>query len=128
MHLPARVGIAAAGTGWLTRNVITWHKPNAMPHRTRGRLQHRTEAVLVAGRVAAGPDRPRRAARDRRRVDDPTVQSPTNHPAAIPPQVARRAILAGSRPEQTVLDPLCGSGTTGVVWRWSWAAGSSGSS
>jgi site-specific DNA-methyltransferase (cytosine-N4-specific) len=44
-----------------------------------------------------------------------TVPSPTGHPAAFPPEVARRAILAGSRPGQTVLDPFAGSGTTGVA-------------
>jgi hypothetical protein len=31
--------------------MITWHKPNALPYRTWGRLQHRTECVLVLART-----------------------------------------------------------------------------
>jgi site-specific DNA-methyltransferase (cytosine-N4-specific) len=35
----------------------------------------------------------------------------------MPPELARRCILAGSRPGDTVLDPFSGSGTTGMVAR-----------
>ena len=108
-------GHRRGGSGWLTRNTITWHKPNAMPHRTRGRLQHQTETVLVLARslpavvdLDALPERG-----DVWGIS--TVPSPTGHPAAFPPEVARRPILAGSRQGQTVLHPFAGSGTTGVA-------------
>lgn len=37
------------------------------------------------------------------------------HFATMPPALARRCILAGSRPGDTVLDPFGGAGTTGLV-------------
>lgn len=39
------------------------------------------------------------------------------HYATFPTEIPRRAILAGSRPGDVVLDPFCGSGTTGQVCR-----------
>lgn len=39
----------------------------------------------------------------------------TDHFAAYPTEIPRRAILAGSRPGDVVLDPFSGSGTTGLV-------------
>ena len=45
--------------------------------------------------------------------------SPANydeaHFAVMPEELARRCILAGSKEGDTVLDPFCGSGTTGAV-------------
>ncbi len=41
--------------------------------------------------------------------------SETRHPAVFPQELARRCILLGSRPGDTILDPFSGSGTTGVV-------------
>lgn len=38
-----------------------------------------------------------------------------SHFATMPPELARRCILAGSRPGDTVLDPFGGAGTTGLV-------------
>lgn len=37
------------------------------------------------------------------------------HFAVMPPELARRAILAGCKPGGTVIDPFSGSGTTGMV-------------
>ena len=37
------------------------------------------------------------------------------HFATFPEELVRPCILAGSRPGDTVLDPFCGSGTTGAV-------------
>lgn len=33
----------------------------------------------------------------------------------MPPELARRAVVAGCKPGGTVLDPFSGSGTTGLV-------------
>jgi len=41
--------------------------------------------------------------------------SETRHSAVFPQELARRCILLGSRPGDTVLDPFSGSGTTGAV-------------
>ena len=45
----------------------------------------------------------------------PTSPFPETHFAVMAPEVARRCILAGARPSGVVLDPFCGSGTTGMV-------------
>ncbi len=37
------------------------------------------------------------------------------HFAVMPEELARRCILAGSKPGQTILDPFTGSGTTALV-------------
>lgn len=39
------------------------------------------------------------------------------HFAVMPPEIARRAIIAGCKPGGIVLDPFSGSGTTGMVAR-----------
>nr|VFJ60314.1 MAG: site-specific DNA-methyltransferase (cytosine-N4-specific) [Candidatus Kentron sp. FM]VFJ67570.1 MAG: site-specific DNA-methyltransferase (cytosine-N4-specific) [Candidatus Kentron sp. FM]VFK12218.1 MAG: site-specific DNA-methyltransferase (cytosine-N4-specific) [Candidatus Kentron sp. FM] len=41
--------------------------------------------------------------------------SGTPHPATFPQELARRCILLGTRPGDTVLDPFSGSETTGIV-------------
>jgi len=45
----------------------------------------------------------------------PTSPFPEAHFAVMAPELARRCIVAGCRPGGTVLDPFCGSGTTGMV-------------
>ena len=51
--------------------------------------------------------------RDIRTVwDVPAEGYPGGHHAVFPREIARRCILAGSRPGDLVLDPFCGSGTT----------------
>ncbi len=45
----------------------------------------------------------------------PTRPFPEAHFATFPEELARRCILAGSRPGDTVLDPFSGAGTTGLV-------------
>ena len=37
------------------------------------------------------------------------------HFATFPPEIPRTCILAGSKKGDTILDPFCGSGTTGEV-------------
>lgn len=44
-----------------------------------------------------------------------TKPFPGSHFAVFPPEIPRRAIVAGCKPGGTVLDPFSGSGTTGLV-------------
>jgi len=44
--IPYRVAIALQEDGWICRNDITWHKPNAMPSSVRDRLTTTTERVF----------------------------------------------------------------------------------
>lgn len=45
----------------------------------------------------------------------PSSPFPEAHYATFPPELPRRCILAGSNVGDVVLDPFCGSGTTGAV-------------
>lgn len=45
--LPFRVAIALQGDGWLVRNNLVWHKPNAMPASVRDRLTNTWEPVFL---------------------------------------------------------------------------------
>jgi len=156
MGMPWRVALALQDDGWILRNAIVWHKPNAMPESTKGRLRGTYEQVFLFAkspkyhfgldeiRVPHAPASIARAGRARKTAYAPAGQSPGKrketvpnalganpgdvwsiptkpfraaHSAVMPPELARRCVLAGSLPGGTVLDPFSGSGTTGMVAR-----------
>ncbi len=45
--LPWRVALALQDDGWIIRNAIVWHKPNAMPESVRDRLNCRYELIFL---------------------------------------------------------------------------------
>lgn len=47
MGMPWRVAFALQGDGWLLRNAIVWHKPNAMPSPVRDRMTCRYELIFL---------------------------------------------------------------------------------
>ncbi len=47
MGMPWRVAFALQDDGWILRNAIVWHKPNAMPQSVTGRLPNRYELVFL---------------------------------------------------------------------------------
>ncbi|MDF3124679.1 site-specific DNA-methyltransferase [Rheinheimera sp. 1928-s] len=46
LGMPWRVAIALQDSGWILRNDIIWHKPNAMPHSSKNRLTTDHEYVF----------------------------------------------------------------------------------
>lgn len=156
MGVPWRVALALQDDGWILRNAIVWHKPNAMPESVRDRLRGTYEQVFLFAknrtysfglddiREPHNPVSVARAGRSRKTAYAPDGQTPGKrketppnplganpgdmwsiptkpfkeaHSAVMPPELARRCILAGCRPGGTVLDPFSGSGTTGMVAR-----------
>jgi site-specific DNA-methyltransferase (cytosine-N4-specific) len=199
LGLPWRVALALQDDGWILRNAIVWHKPNAMPESVRDRLNCRYELIFLlvksrhywfdldpiriphattgqpsrhcdaAGRSTgtrrpatsaatrprngtgtrvgnrpggnqAGGTRPpkygpharqiiaaRRYGTDRGRRAHPNGRNPGDvwsiptrpyrgpHFAAYPLELPTRCIQAGCKPGGTVLDPFCGTGTTGIA-------------
>ena len=80
------------------------------------------KAARAVGREATGNERqgaPPVIVSDNRNARSvwtiPTRPFPEAHFAVFPPDLARRCILSGSRPGDTVLDPFNGAGTTGFV-------------
>jgi DNA modification methylase len=198
LGLPWRVAFALQDDGWIVRNAIVWHKPNAMPESVRDRMSCRYELVflLVKSRhywfdldpIRIQPTPPAQA---RRRTDatrpggtrrPPGIPATGRHPsgmpggnqpsrthpgggihrhkygphtreivtarrygngragrthpngrnpgdvwsiptrpyrgphfAAYPIDLPTRCIQAGCKPGGTVLDPFCGTGTTGIA-------------
>ena len=47
LGLPWRAALALQDDGWIVRNAIVWHKPNAMPESVRDRLNCRYELVFL---------------------------------------------------------------------------------
>ena len=208
LGLPWRTALALQDDGWILRNAIVWHKPNAMPESVRDRLNCRHELIFLlvksryywfdldpiriphaaapaprgyapphgdtgtrrppgapaAGRhpgdgnrngnrpsgtrpggnratgtrppgtrppkygphtrqvIAArryGTGRLGRAHPNGRNPGDvwsiPTRPYRGPHFAAFPPEIPTRCIKAGCKPGGTVLDPFCGTGTTGIA-------------
>ena len=195
LGLPWRVALALQDDGWIIRNAVVWHKPNAMPESVRDRLNCRYELVFllvksrhywfdldpirmphatvrpqrqpgvpVAGRHPGdgnrggtrpasgrpggrqpGAGRPngsrppkygphareiigaRRYGNNRRSRGHPNGRNPGDvwsirtrpyrgpHFAAFPIELPTQCIKAGCKPDGIVLDPFCGTGTTGLA-------------
>jgi DNA modification methylase len=47
LGLPWRAALALQADGWILRNAIIWHKPNAMPESVRDRLNCRHETIFL---------------------------------------------------------------------------------
>ncbi len=45
--MPWRIAFALQADGWILRNAIVWHKPNAMPESVRDRLSNRYEMLFL---------------------------------------------------------------------------------
>lgn len=164
LGIPWRVAFALQDDGWILRNAIIWHKPNAMPESVADRLSGRYEHVFLFSksrrywfdldpireqysgereltrRARNGnvnkansittpwrcPETDRRSDRDHGAQNDRgrnpgdvwsinTQPFSAAHFAVYPVQLPQRCILAGCKPEGTVLDPFSGSGTTGLA-------------
>lgn len=123
--------------GFTPRNIITWHKNNAMPSMTRRTFTHSCEYVLFFSkgkkwifnyndikkinpeRAKDGSEKQMRdlwimpVVQGKERVRDKTGRSA--HPTQKPENLLERVILASSNKGDIVLDPFLGSGTTAVV-------------
>ncbi len=47
LGIPWRVAFALQDDGWILRNAVVWHKPNAMPESVRDRLNCRHELIFL---------------------------------------------------------------------------------
>jgi DNA modification methylase len=53
LGLPWQVAFALQADGWILRNAIVWHKPNAMPESVRDRLNCRHEMLFLLAKSPA---------------------------------------------------------------------------
>jgi site-specific DNA-methyltransferase (adenine-specific) len=126
--VPWRAALMLAEQGWRLRAGIVWHKPNARPESVRDRLAQRHEMVFLLSRTgrhwwhSSDPDTtggllaPGDALAGLQQVwSISTPRARTGHPAPGPVELVRRCLRHGCPPRGVVLDPFCGSGTTGVA-------------
>lgn len=128
-------GFALQRQGWHLLNEICWYKPNAAPNlacrmfaashetllwaRKTKKAKHKFNYQLMkktewAGDFIKKPDKQMRSVW--------AINTPKNgekkygkHPTQKPESLLERLVLACTNENDIVLDPFCGSGTTGVV-------------
>lgn len=120
LGLPWRAAFALQEDGWYLRSRITWVKKSAMPESVKNRPTTSTEEIFLLTKSPTyfyDPNGFREPSGANLRNFWPLGPDPNGngHPATYPRELARRCILLGSRPEDTILDPFGGSGTTGLV-------------
>src|SRR6201998_4271881 len=134
-HNIFRVGTVLQDLGFWILNDIVWRKSNPMPNFRGRRFTNAHETMIWAARDAtqrnytfnyealkAGNEDiqmrsdwfiPLCTGEERLKGADGKKLLPTQKPEAL----LARVILAASRPDDMVLDPFCGTGTTGAVAR-----------
>ncbi len=145
-HVIFSVGYAMQELGFHLLNTITWYKPNAAPNLACRMFTHSTEILLWASplktrplahrfnyremKVANGGKQMRdlwqiteRPEGDERQVvwalPTPAAREKEHgrHPTQKPLALLERVVAASTAGGDLVLDPFCGSGTTGVAAR-----------
>ena len=134
-HNIFRIGTLLQDLGFWILNDIVWRKSNPMPNFRGRRFTNAHETLIWAARqstnknytfnyeaLKAGNDDvqmrsdwlfPLCTGEERLKGRDGKKLHPTQKPEAL----LARVLLSASRPDDLVLDPFCGSGTTGAVAR-----------
>lgn len=128
MHNIYSIGMALEEEGFKIINNITWQKTNPPPNLACKCFTHSTETILWA-KKADKESKPffnyslMKELNGGKQMKDVWTGSSTKpsekrmgkHPTQKPEYLLERIIQASTLAEDTILDPFCGSGTTGVV-------------
>lgn len=126
-HIIYSIGFAMQSLGYKILNDIVWYKPNAAPNLSCRYFTHSTEIVLWAAKNEKSKHcfnyklmKEINKGKQMRNVWE--IKPPSRdekiygkHPTQKPLELLKRIILASTEEENTVLDPFCGSSTTGVA-------------
>ena len=123
--VPWKLAFALQADGWYLRSDIIWYKPNCQPESVKDRptqsheylfLLTKSEKYLYNFEAIKEETKDGRNKRNARSVwainTEPYKEA---HFAVFPPSLVKPCILAGSNPDDLVLDPFAGSGTVGEV-------------
>jgi modification methylase len=134
-HNIFRVGTLMQDLGFWILNDIVWRKSNPMPNFRGRRFTNAHETLIWAARQATNKNYTFNYEALKAGNEDVQMRSDwfiplctgderlkgrdgkKLHPTQKPEALLARVILAASRPDDLVLDPFCGSGTTGAVAR-----------
>ena len=128
MHNIYSIGMALEQEGFKIINNITWQKTNPPPNLACRCFTHSTETILWAQKN----DKKSRHFFDYQKMKElnngkqmkdvwagsltkPSEKKEGKHPTQKPEYLLERIILASTVEGDVILDPFCGSGTTGVV-------------
>jgi len=132
-HNIFRVGTLLQNLGFWILNDIVWRKSNPMPNFRGRRFTNAHETLIWAAPESANRNYTFNYEALKAGNDDIQVRSDwfiplctgderlkgrdgkKLHPTQKPEALLARVILSASRPDDLVLDPFCGSGTTGAV-------------
>jgi modification methylase len=132
-HNIYRVGTILQDLGFWILNDVVWRKSNPMPNFRGRRFTNAHETLIWAAREPGGKgytfnyEALKAGNDDVQMRSDWTIALCTGeerlkggdgrklHPTQKPEALLARVILASSRPDDLVLDPFCGTGTTGAV-------------
>lgn len=126
-HIIYSVGFAIQQLGYKILNDIVWYKTNAPPNLSCRYFTHSTETVLWAAKnkksrhtfnyAEMKAENKGKQMRNVWQISAPGAEEKKfgKHPTQKPIALLDRIIRASSNPGDLVLDPFCGSGTTGVA-------------
>lgn len=120
--IPQRFVLEMSDRGWIVRNEIIWHKPNAMPQPLNDRFVCDYESIFLFSKQKkykfnkqmeniTGKDRIKRCVWSINTKGNRKI----SHIAPFPEELVSICVKSGSNENDIVLDPFMGSGTTGVV-------------
>lgn len=131
LHNIYYVGVALEMEGFSIINNVTWQKTNPPPNISNRAFTHSTETVLWARKVLTPKKKGKhyfnyslmKSINDDKQMKDvwsfsttkPSEKRMGKHPTQKPLVLLERVILASTRDGDVILDPFCGSGTTGIA-------------
>jgi site-specific DNA-methyltransferase (cytosine-N4-specific) len=117
LMIPARFAIAMQNAGWILRNDLIWHKPDALPRPVADRLRLTHEHFFhfvqrtKGGRPAYYYDSAGAEIGVADVVSVRTGNSRDGHSAVLPAALVSPRIISSCPPRGLVLDPFCGTGS-----------------
>src|SRR4030042_1460334 len=126
-HIIYSIGFAMQELGYKILNDIIWYKRNAPPNLSCRYFTHSTEIVLWAAKSDKSKHyfdyQLMKKLNEHKKIQNVwEISAPPaeekkfgKHPTQKPVELLRRLILASTREGDLVLDPFCGSSTTGVA-------------
>lgn len=128
LHNIYSIGMALEQEGYKLINNITWQKTNPPPNLACRCFTHSTETILWAKKNEKKCRhffnyQKMKELNQRKQMKDvwtgaltkPSEKTEGKHPTQKPEYLLERIVLASTQEGQCILDPFCGSGTTGVV-------------
>ncbi|MEM1043511.1 MAG: DNA methyltransferase [Bacteroidota bacterium] len=110
--LPALTDAIQMG-GWVWRGIVPWNKTRGSRAPHTGYHRHQCEYIVWG---TAGPCEKRNGEGPfPGLITEPVRQADKHHLTGKPTDVMRQLVRAASRPDELVIDPFAGSGTTAVA-------------